>query len=291
MAVLLFPGQGSQSVGMGKVLCEEYLSAEEWLSQADAILDFNLSEIMKEGDAEELKKTSVTQPAILVNSFIRYKLNQSAVNPSSVAGHSLGEFTALIANGCLSFEQALKLVLVRANAMQAACDNTEGTMAAILGMEDKQVEDLCSSNDASVVVAANYNCPGQLVISGAVTGIEAVVEQAKEAGARRALILPVNGAFHSPLMEPAKLALQAAINETNFEEPKIPIYQNVTGRKETDPEVIKNNLIAQLTSPVLWTQSMQNMIADGEDNFIEFGAKVLSGFIKKVDRKLPVTQY
>ncbi len=291
MSVLLFPGQGSQFVGMGKVLSEEYPAAEEWLSKADAILNFDLSEIMKEGDAEQLKQTSVTQPAILVNSFIRYKLNQNKLSPSAVAGHSLGEFTALIANGCLTFEQALSLVLVRANAMQAACDNTEGTMAAILGMEDNQVEDLCKSHKESVVVAANYNCPGQLVISGTVKGIEAVVVEAKEAGARRALVLPVNGAFHSPLMEPAKLALQEAINETEFTEPNVPIYQNVSGKKETDPDIIKSNLIAQLTSPVRWTQSMKNMIADGEDNFVEFGAKVLSGFIKKIDRKLPVTQY
>jgi len=290
MAVLLFPGQGSQSVGMGRVLCEAYPDAKEWLEKADAILGFKLSHIMKDGDAKELKKTSITQPAVLVNSYIRFILNKDKIKASAVAGHSLGEFTALIANGCLDFEDGLKLVLIRAKAMQQACNDNEGTMAAILGMEDAQVEKLCA-DCPELVIPANYNCPGQLVISGSTEGIEKVVEQAKEAGARRALILPVDGAFHSPLMESARIDLEEAIMKTSFHTPSVPIYQNVTAHPETDPEVIKMNLIAQLTSSVRWTQTMQSMIADGEEEFVEFGAKVLSGFVKKVDRKLPVTQY
>ncbi len=291
MSVLLFPGQGSQSVGMGTALLEAYPNATKRLAQADEILGFSLSEIMKEGEAEDLKKTSVTQPAVFVNSFIRYEENKAQVQATAVAGHSLGELTALVACSVLSFEDALSLVLIRAQAMQEACNTSKGTMAAVLGMEDAAVEELCSSNTLGQVVAANYNCPGQLVISGSEEGIEAVVEKAKDAGARRAIVLPVDGAFHSPLMEPARSALAAAIEKASFSSPSVPIYQNVTAQAETDPDMIKMNLIAQLTSPVKWTQSMKNMIAAGENDFVEFGAKVLSGFIKKVDRALPVTQY
>ena len=289
MAVLLFPGQGSQFVGMGKDLYESDKVAKELFSMADDILGFKISKVMFSGTDEDLKQTSVTQPAVLLNSYIHYKLKQNTLNPKAVAGHSLGEFTALIANETLSFEDGLNLVSIRAKAMQVACDGTEGTMAAILGLEDQQVEDICNQID-QVVVAANYNCPGQLVISGSIEGINNAVEKAKEIGARRALVLPVNGAFHSPLMEPARLDLEAAINETKFNIPTVPIYQNVNGKPETDPEVIKKNLIAQLTSSVRWTQTMQNMVKDEHKQFIEFGAKVLSGFLRRIDRSLEVSQ-
>lgn len=289
MAVLLFPGQGSQSVGMGKELYESSEEAKALFHHADDILGFKISDVMFSGSDEDLKQTSVTQPAVLLNSYVHYKLNHSRLNPKAVAGHSLGEFTALIANETLSFEDGLKLVSIRAKAMQVACDKTEGTMAAILGLEDTQVEDICNQID-QVVVAANYNCPGQLVVSGSVEGISQVVEKAKEAGARRALVLPVNGAFHSPLMEPARVDLEVAINNTHLNTPTVPVYQNVNGKPETDPEVIKMNLIAQLTSSVRWTQTMQNMVADGHKTYVEFGAKVLSGFLRRVDRNLEVTQ-
>ena len=289
MAVLLFPGQGSQSVGMGKELYESSEEAKALFYQADDILGFKISDVMFSGTDEDLKQTSVTQPAVLLNSYVHYKLNQSTLNSKAVAGHSLGEFTALIANETLSFEDGLNLVSIRAKAMQVACDKTEGTMAAILGLEDAQVENICNQID-QVVVAANYNCPGQLVVSGSIEGINLVVEKAKEAGARRALVLPVNGAFHSPLMEPARINLETAINNTQFKVPTVPVYQNVNGKPETDPEVIKMNLIAQLTSSVKWTQTMQNMVADGHKTYVEFGAKVLSGFLRRVDRSLEVTQ-
>ncbi len=289
MAILLFPGQGSQYAGMGKDLYESEPDSKTWFDKADEILGFKLSEIMFEGSDEDLKQTSVTQPAVLVNSLVRYKLNQANIEASGVAGHSLGEITALIANETLSYEDGLKLVSIRANAMQRACDATEGTMAAILGLEDQIVEEICN-NCTDIVVAANYNCPGQIVISGSTKGIAAAVEAANEKGARRALVLPVNGAFHSPLMEPAKLDLEKAINTTTFNAPKVPVYQNVSAQAESDPEVIKKNLIAQLTSSVRWTQSMQNMIAAGEKDYIEFGAKVLSGFMKRADRSLNLMQ-
>lgn len=289
MAVLLFPGQGSQSVGMGKELYESSEEAKTLFHQADDILGFKISDVMFNGTDEDLKQTSVTQPAVLLNSYVHYKLNQNTLNPKAVAGHSLGEFTALIANETLSFEDGLNLVSIRAKAMQVACDKTQGTMAAILGLEDVQVENICNQIK-EVVIAANYNCPGQLVVSGSTEGINQAVEKAKEAGARRALVLPVNGAFHSPLMEPARVDLEAAINSTQFHAPTVPVYQNVNGKPETDPEVIKMNLIAQLTSSVRWTQTMQNMVADGNKTFIEFGAKVLSGFLRRVDRSLEVTQ-
>ncbi len=289
MAILLFPGQGSQTPGMGKEMYESNSQAKEWFDKADEILGFGLSKTMFDGTEDELKQTSVTQPAVFLNSFVKYSLNQNDVVASGVAGHSLGELTALCANGTLSFEDGLRLVSKRANAMQKACNNNEGTMAAILGLEDDQVESICNGIE-DIVVAANYNCPGQLVISGSVSGINKAVDVAKEKGARRALVLNVNGAFHSPLMEEAKVELEEAISKTNFITPDIPVYQNVNGLPETDPEKIKSNLIAQLTSPVKWTQSMQNMVADGHTDFIEYGAKVLSGFLRRVDRSLNVSQ-
>ena len=289
MSVLLFPGQGSQTVGMGKELFDQNDEAKLLFHKADEILGFKLSQVMFNGSAEDLKQTSVTQPAVFLNSYIHFKLNESKLNIEAVAGHSLGEITALVANGSLSFEDGLRLVSLRAQAMQKACDNIEGTMAAILGLEDSQVEDIC--NDLKeVVVAANYNCPGQLVVSGSLDGIGKAVEKAKEAGARRALVLPVNGAFHSPLMEPARADLEVAISNTKFGTPQVPVYQNVNGIAETDPETIKANLIAQLTSSVRWTQTMQNMVTDGHKEYVEFGAKVLSGFLRRVDRSLDVSQ-
>lgn len=290
MAVLLFPGQGSQHVGMGKALYDESDKAKAIFAQADEILGFSLSDVMFHGSEEDLKQTSVTQPAVFLNAYIRYILNADKLKPTAVAGHSLGEFTALIANETLTFQDGLRLVSLRAKAMQAACNSTQGTMAAILGMEDNEVETLCEASNQTVV-AANYNCPGQLVISGSVDGIKEVVEKAKEAGARRAIVLPVNGAFHSPLMSSAQDALAEAINNTSFQTPTIPIYQNVSGTAETSADMIKDNLIAQLTSSVRWTQTMKNMVSAGETEFIEFGAKVLSGFVRKVDRSLNVEQF
>lgn len=289
MAVLLFPGQGSQYVGMGKEAFDNNAEAKELFEKADDILGFSLSKTMFAGSEDDLKKTSVTQPAVFLNSYIQFITNKSEVKMDAVAGHSLGEFTALTANGVLSFEDALILVSKRAQAMQEACNNTKGTMAAILGLEDNIVEELCTSSNG-IVVAANYNCPGQLVVSGEISAIEDLVEGAKEKGARRALVLNVDGAFHSPLMESAKENLQAAINATEFNAPLVPIYQNVSAKAENDPATIKNNLIQQLTDSVRWTQSMQSMIEDGHKSYIEFGAKVLSGFFRRVDRSLDVTQ-
>src|SRR6056300_118001 len=271
----VFPGQGAQYPGMGKDLYENHTTAKALFDKADEVLGFSLSKIMFEGTAEELKETKVTQPAIFTLSVIMAKLLGDDFKPDMVAGHSLGEFSALTAAGALRFEDALLLVSKRALAMQAACEATPSTMAAILGLSDEVVEDICASVEG-VVVAANYNCPGQLVISGEISAIEAACEKAKEAGAKRALVLPVGGAFHSPLMEPAREELAAAIEDTNFNTPICPVYQNVDTIANSDVGLIKQNLIAQLTAPVKWTQSVQNMVADGATEFIECGpGKVL----------------
>lgn len=289
MSVLLFPGQGSQFVGMGKESYESSGEAKKWFDQADEQLGYQLSAIMFDGSEEDLKQTKVTQPAVFLHSIVRYFMHKDTIDATAVAGHSLGELTALVANGVLSFRDGLHLVQQRSLVMQDACNATEGTMAAILGLEDEQVESICNRIE-SIVVAANYNCPGQLVISGSVEGIEKAVEQAKEEGAKRALVLNVNGAFHSPLMLPAQDTLQKTIEETTFHAPKCPIYQNVNGQATTDTDLIQLNLIKQLTSPVRWTQTMKNMVADGHKEYKEFGAKVLSGFFRRIDRSLEVSQ-
>lgn len=289
MSVLLFPGQGSQFVGMGKDSYEASDEAKKWFHQADDQLGYKLSSIMFDGTDEDLKQTKVTQPAVFLHTIIRYYLYSDNVQASAVAGHSLGEITALVANGVLSFSDGLNLVQQRSLVMQDACNETEGTMAAILGLEDEKVESICNGIDA-VVVAANYNCPGQLVISGSIAGINKAVEVAKEQGAKRALVLNVNGAFHSPLMLPAQDTLQKTIEETTFNKATCPIYQNVNGEATTDTELIQLNLIKQLTSPVRWTQTMKNMVADGHKDYNEYGAKVLSGFFRRIDRSLVVNQ-
>ncbi len=282
----LFPGQGAQAVGMGKDLYDNVAEAKDMFEKANEILGFRITDIMFNGTAEELKQTNVTQPAVFLHSVILAKALD--VKPDAVAGHSLGEFSALVVSGALSFEDGLRLVSKRAMAMQAACETTPGTMAAILGLEDSIVEDVCNGIDG-VVVAANYNCPGQLVISGAVEAIEEACEKLKEAGARRALRLPVGGAFHSPLMDPAKQELEKAIEEAAFATPTCPIYQNVDAKPQTDPTIIKANLIAQLTAPVRWTYISKNMIADGFVDFTELGpGNVLQGLIKKVDSTMNV---
>ena len=279
----VFPGQGAQAVGMGKDLYDNVPAAKELFEKANEILGFRITDIMFAGTDEELKQTKVTQPAVFLHSVIMAKA--LGVKPDAVAGHSLGEFSALVVAGALSFEDGLKLVSKRAMAMQAACEAQPGTMAAILGLEDSAVEEICASVDG-VVVAANYNCPGQLVISGAVG---AACEKAKAAGARRALRLPVGGAFHSPLMEPAKQELEKAISEAPFQTPVCPIYQNVDAKPYTDPAAIKANLIAQLTAPVRWTYIVKNMLADGVTEFTELGpGTVLQGLIRKVDANAAV---
>ncbi|MEH6656901.1 ACP S-malonyltransferase [Leeuwenhoekiella marinoflava] len=285
MKAYIFPGQGAQFTGMGKDVYEASETARELFEKANEILGFDITKIMFEGTAEELKETKVTQPAIFLHSVALFKaLGEEAV-PQMVAGHSLGEISALVANGVLSFEDSLRLVSQRAQAMQKACDTTPSTMAAILGLEDELVEAVCADVDG-VVVAANYNCPGQLIISGTVEAVNEACERLKERGAKRALVLPVGGAFHSPLMEPAREELAAAIEMTTFSEPKCPIYQNVSTTAVTDPAEIKKNLLFQLTAPVKWTQSVQNMIADGATEFIEVGpGKVLQGLVKKIDRQ------
>ena len=284
MKAYVFPGQGSQYPEMGKDLYENYAEAKKHFDQADSILGFNITETMFHGTPEDLKETRVTQPAIFLHSVIMAKVMGNKFAPEMVAGHSLGEFSALVAAGAISFEEGLKLVAKRANAMQSACEITEGTMAAILGLDDEIVEKICMQTDG-VVVPANYNCPGQLVISGEIKAIEKACEKLTEAGARRAMILPVGGAFHSPLMEPARADLAKAIENTLIKAPVCPIYQNVSAKAETDPEVIKTNLVSQLTSPVKWTQTMQAMISDGATEVIEVGpGKVLQGLFKKVDR-------
>jgi [acyl-carrier-protein] S-malonyltransferase len=281
MTAYVFPGQGAQFSGMGKNLYESSESARQMFEKANEMLGFEITKIMFEGTDEELKQTNVTQPAIFLHSVILASTIQD-FKPDMVAGHSLGEFSALVTAGSLSFEDGLKLVSQRANAMQRACEINPSTMAAILNLADNVVEDICAEIDG-VVVAANYNCPGQLVISGTIEAVTVACEQLKAAGAKRALILPVGGAFHSPLMEPAREELAAAIESTSFLTPSCPIYQNVNARPSTDVATIKANLIAQLTGPVRWTQSVQNMVADGATKFVECGpGKVLQGLVKKI---------
>ncbi len=286
MNAYVFPGQGAQYVGMGKDLYEGSAKAKEMFKKANSILKFSITDIMFAGTEDELKQTNVTQPAIFIHSVILAKMLGDDFKPDMVAGHSLGEFSALVANGTISFEDGLKLVIKRADAMQKACEIEPSTMAAIIGLDDNIVENICDSiND--IVVPANYNSPGQLVISGSLDGINKAIKKCNEAGAKRALLLKVGGAFHSPLMEPARIELAAAINSVKFNEGKGPIYQNVTGQSVNDAEIIKKNLIAQLTSPVRWTKIMQNMIADGANNITEVGpGKVLQGLFKKIDRKI-----
>ena len=287
MKAYVFPGQGAQFIGMGKDLYDAYEEAKILFEKANDILGFRITDIMFEGEAEELKQTKVTQPAIFLHSTILAKLLGHHFQPEMVAGHSLGEISALTAAGVLAFEDGLKLVSKRALAMQAACEVEPSTMAAILGLDNEVVEGICEKVEG-IVVAANYNCPGQLVISGTVDAINDACELLKEAGARRALVLPVGGAFHSPLMEPARAELAKAIEATIFNTPICPVYQNVTASAVTDPNEIKKNLVAQLTSPVRWTQTMHQMIADGVSGFTEVGpGKVLQGLVKKVDRQMP----
>lgn len=288
MNASIFPGQGAQFSGMGLDLYENSPLAQELFEKANDILGFHITDIMFEGSAEDLKETKVTQPAIFLHSVILAKILGENFNPDMVAGHSLGEFSALVANGALNFEDGLNLVSQRAQAMQKACEIQPSTMAAVLGLEDAIVEDICS-NTEGIVVAANYNCPGQLVISGEIDAINSACEALKEKGARRALVLPVGGAFHSPMMEPAREELASAIENTTFNTPNCPIYQNVTASAVIDESQIKSNLISQLTAPVRWTQSVQQMIADGATHFTEFGpGKVLQGLVKKIHREAEV---
>jgi [acyl-carrier-protein] S-malonyltransferase len=282
----IFPGQGSQFSGMGKDLYESSALAKDLFEKANSILGYRITDIMFDGSDEELRQTKVTQPAIFLHSVILAATKADEFKPDMVAGHSLGEFSALVANKTLGFEDALKLVYSRAMAMQKACEINPSTMAAILNLDDKIVEDICKEISASgqVVVAANYNCPGQLVISGSKEGIDIACEKMKAAGAKRALVLPVGGAFHSPLMEPARVELEAAINNTKFNTPICPVYQNVTANAVSDPNEIKKNLVAQLTAPVRWTQTVIQMINDGATSFTEVGpGKVLQGLVKKVN--------
>jgi [acyl-carrier-protein] S-malonyltransferase len=288
MTVAIFPGQGAQFPGMGKDLYEENFEARELFHHANNILGFSISDVMFEGSAEELKQTKVTQPAIFLHSTILSKALGDKFKPDMVAGHSLGEFSALVANGCLNFEDGLKLVSQRAMAMQKACELKPSTMAAVLGLEDEIVEAVCAETEG-IVVAANYNCPGQIVISGETGAVEKACEELKARGAKRALMLPVGGAFHSPLMEPAREELAAAIENTKFNTPFCPVYQNVTTFAVTNPDEIKENLIFQLTAPVKWTQSVQNMIKDGATSFAEIGpGKVLQGLVRKIDRSVEI---
>jgi [acyl-carrier-protein] S-malonyltransferase len=287
MKAYVFPGQGAQFSGMGKDLYDQSAIAREMFAKANDILGFDIQKIMFEGTDEELKQTKVTQPAIFLHSTILASCLGVEFQPDMVAGHSLGEFSALVANKTLTFEDGLRLVSKRALAMQKACELEPSTMAAILGLEDADVERICKSIDG-IVVPANYNCPGQLVISGAFPAVESACQALTEAGAKRAMILQVGGAFHSPLMEPAREELASAIEETKFSTPICPVYQNVNAQSVTDPEVIKQNLVAQLTGPVKWTQIMQNMLTDGCKDVVEVGpGKVLQGLFKKVDREIP----
>jgi len=287
MKAYVFPGQGAQFVGMGKDLYENVPLAKELFEKANEILGFRITDLMFSGTDEDLKQTKVTQPAIFLHSVILAKSLGEDFKPEMVAGHSLGEFSALVAAGALSFEDGLRLVAARANAMQKACEKNPSTMAAVLGLEDAKVEEICASIDG-VVVPANYNCPGQLVISGSNEAIDAACEALKAAGAKRALKLPVGGAFHSPLMEPARVELEAAIEATSFSIPSCPVYQNVDARPYTNPDQIKKNLVDQLTAPVRWTQTVQNMAADGVSAFVELGpGKVLQGLVNKIAKDIP----
>ena len=283
MKAYIFPGQGAQFPGMGKDLFENSKIAHQLFNDANEILGFKISDVMFNGSADDLKQTSVTQPAIFLHSVILAMSTENGITPDMVAGHSLGEFSALVVNKSISFEDGLKLVSIRANAMQKACENNPGTMAAVLGLEDNLVEKICQEING-VVVAANYNCPGQLVISGELNAIESACEKLKESGARRALVLPVGGAFHSPLMDQAKKELEDAINKTIFSDPICPIYQNVSGLPYSSEIEIKENLISQLTSPVKWTQSIMQMVEDGAEKFIEVGpGRVLQGLVRKIN--------
>jgi [acyl-carrier-protein] S-malonyltransferase len=289
MKAYVFPGQGAQFVGMGKDLYEQHQAAKDLFERANDILGFRITDIMFSGTDEELKQTKVTQPAIFLHSVIQAAVAEDFA-PEMVAGHSLGEFSALVASKVLAFEDALRLVSTRALAMQAACEEQPSTMAAILGLEDEKVEQICAEVE-DVVVAANYNCPGQLVISGSIAGVEEACERLKAAGAKRALVLPVGGAFHSPLMKSAEAELEEAIRKTTFSLGICPVYQNVDAKPHTNPEEIQQNLIKQLTAPVRWTQSVQQMIADGATVFIECGpGKVLQGLVKKIDKTAEVGQ-
>ncbi|SDM00040.1 [acyl-carrier-protein] S-malonyltransferase [Catalinimonas alkaloidigena] len=288
MKAYIFPGQGSQFPGMGKALYESSAEARELFDRANQLLGFRITDLMFEGTDEDLKQTKVTQPAVFLHSVVQ-ALVLPDFAPDMAAGHSLGEFSALVSCGAIRFEDGLQLVYQRALAMQKACEINPSTMAAVLGLDDETVERVCASIEGEVVVPANYNCPGQLVISGSMRGIEIAIEKMKEAGAKRALPLPVGGAFHSPLMEPARAELAQAIEKTAFSSPRCPIYQNVNAQPSTDPATIQQNLIAQLTAPVRWTQSVEHMIADGATVFVECGpGKVLQGLVKKISRESEV---
>lgn len=287
MKAYVFPGQGAQFVGMGKDLYENNATAKEMFEKANDILGFRITDLMFAGTDEDLRQTKVTQPAIFLHSVILAKTLGDQFQPDMTAGHSLGEFSALVAAGALSFEDGLVLVSKRAQAMQKACEATPSTMAAVLALPDEKVEEVCAGITDEVVVPANYNCPGQIVISGSIPGIDQACEQLLAAGAKRALKLKVGGAFHSPLMEPARAELAEAIHATTFNKPVCPVYQNVNAQPQTDPEVIKANLVAQLTAPVRWTQTVMNMIADGADSFTEVGpGAVLQGLVKKVNKEV-----
>ena len=289
MKAYVFPGQGAQFVGMGKDLYDKSSNAKSMFKSANSILKFNITDVMFEGTDEDLRQTKVTQPAIFLHSVILASMLED-FEPTMVAGNSLGEFSALVANKVLTFEDGLRLVSKRAQAMQQACEAQPGTMAAVVGAEDSLIEEVCANIKDMVVVPANYNCPGQLVISGSLEGVSAASEKLKEAGVKRVVPLSVGGAFHSPLMEPARVELAEAINETTFSQGICPIYQNVTGQSVNDPEIIKKNLISQLTSPVLWTQTMRNILANGVHTIVEVGpGKVLQGLFKKMDKSLDLS--